>query len=738
MIRAIITKKIPCYFISPHLDDAIFSAGGLMSKLRGKVDMTIINVFTSAGVGGHTLSASTYLKQCGESDAQSLFAKRIKEDQVAAKMFGAKVINLGYQDALWRTKSKRNYALPELSAIYPTYRLHVSRGHISRHDKALMQDLSARLRAVIKEPEFYIFAPIGYGKHVDHVLVRDVVSQSFPASHVVYWSDFPYYFRDRSLDSFLSESPTKSFSVVPSGDLKLRASRAYATQFSAVVKDPKTIANPEVFYIRSEAIAKITTLDLFKSHIFGLLSHPKDYLYSYTYPVHAIVSYKAWDSKRAHLASRIIKQLLNLSPVIAPMLIGSTPLGIAGAGDIDILVPASLSDFPAISKLIKTLFGRPTHTSQSMIQWKKSVDGTMLELDLIDQNSDRYHNQKNLATILQSNLSLRNKYAQFKASYEGRSQQAYVRGQIQFFDRLVADLDQDGSFPPHLYGYDFVREHKSAHRSAYEFAIYKNDQGKEIFVKRWQGSVKSIDYYWLKNEIRSYKIIQTIVDRNQTQLSSLSLSTPTYITSFATNRSLYLLIDFVEGKELVRSSTKAKLSSITKALSYFSQLTKLASPAEKRQFLHRGGLYFALVLPFITLKAMVYHPAHFTTILKSALSITLVLPRLIFHRDLVITHRDYNDWCIKLSKATGRIYDLQLMCLADPVLENAVILLKKYHDRDFISAYVSSPHFKKSLPTQADRVRLLAYLGIMAIYDASLSRSSRLNSLDYLRSGELI
>ncbi|MBP9669939.1 PIG-L family deacetylase [Candidatus Woesebacteria bacterium] len=738
MIRHIIAKKIPCYFISPHLDDAIFSAGGLISKLRGKVDITIINVFTSAGVSGHTLSASTYLKQCGESDAQLLFVKRIKEDQVAGQMLGAKVINLGYQDALWRAKSKSNYPIPELNVIYPTYRLHVSKGRISHHDNQLMQDLSAKLRSIIKEPEFYIFAPIGYGKHVDHVLVRDVVTQSFAASRIIYWSDFPYYFRDRSIDSFLSESATKSFSVVPTGDLKLRASRAYATQFSAVVTDLNTIHNPEVYYLRAQVVAKVSHMELLKNHIFGFLNYPKDYLYSYTYPSHSIVSSVPWDSKRAQLASHIIKQLHNLAPIIAPILIGSTPLGIAGAGDIDILVPASLSDFPLISKLIKTLFGKPTHTSQSMIQWKKRGSGTMLELDLIDQNSDRFHNQKNLATILQSNSYLRNKYAQFKASYEGCSYRAYVRGQIQFFDRLVANLDQDGSFPVHLYGYDFVREHKSSHRSAYQFASYKNNQGKEIFVKRWQGNAKNLSYYWLKNEIRSYKIIQSIFDRNRAELSSLSLTTPTYITSFATSRSLYLLIDFVEGKELASFSTKSKLSSIDKALSYFSQITRLASPAEKRQLLHRCGLYFALLLPFITVKAMIYHPAHFIALLKSALSVAWVLPRLIFHKDLVITHRDYNDWCIKLDKSTGRIYDLQLMCLADPVLEHAVIILKKYHDKEFISAYFSSKHFKKSLPTQADRVRLLAYLGIMALYDASLSHSSRLNSLDYLQSGELI
>lgn len=738
MIHRIIAKKIPCYFISPHLDDAIFSAGGLMSKLRGKVDMTIINVFTSAGVGGQTLSASTYLKQCNESDAQLLFAKRIKEDQVAGQMLGAKVINLGYQDALWRTKSKSSYPIPELNAIYPTYRLHVSKGHISRHDFPLMQDLSARIKAIIKEPEFYIFAPIGYGKHVDHVLVRDVVTQSFAANRIIYWSDFPYYFRDRSIDGFLGESPTKSFNVVPTGDHKLRASRAYATQFSAVVTEPNTLYNPEVYYLRAQVVAKVSHIELLKNHIFGFLNYPKDYLYSYTYPANSIVSSVPWDSKRAKLAAHIIQQLHNLTPIITPILIGSTPLGIAGAGDIDILVPASLSDFPLLSKQIKTLLGKPTHTSQSMIQWKKRVSGTMLELDLIDQNSDRYHNQKNLATILQSSLYLKNKYAQFKASYEGCSYRAYVRGQIQFFDRLVANLDQDGNFPSHLYGYDFVKEHKSAHKSAYQFAIYKNDQGKEIFVKRWQGSVKNLSYYWLKNEIRSYKIIQTILDRNQSEFSSLTLTTPTYITSFATSRSLYLLIDFVKGQELASRSTTVKVSSIDKALAYFSQLTRLASPAEKRQLLHRGGLYFALLLPFITLKAMIHHPAHFITLLKSALSVAWVLPRLIFHKDLVITHRDYNDWCIKLDKSTGRIYDLQLMCLADPVLEHAVIILKKYHDHEFISAYFSSKHFKKLLPTQGDLVRFKAYLGIMALYDASLSRSARLNSLDYLQSGEII
>jgi len=48
IINNIIREKIPCFFISPHLDDAALSAGGLIAYLSQHTHVEVIDVFTEA------------------------------------------------------------------------------------------------------------------------------------------------------------------------------------------------------------------------------------------------------------------------------------------------------------------------------------------------------------------------------------------------------------------------------------------------------------------------------------------------------------------------------------------------------------------------------------------------------------------------------------------------------------------------------------------------------------------
>jgi hypothetical protein len=62
IIAHIIKNKIPCYFLSPHLDDAVLSAGGLISSLSGNTSVTVVNIFTTAGEK-NTLSAKKSIQK---------------------------------------------------------------------------------------------------------------------------------------------------------------------------------------------------------------------------------------------------------------------------------------------------------------------------------------------------------------------------------------------------------------------------------------------------------------------------------------------------------------------------------------------------------------------------------------------------------------------------------------------------------------------------------------------------
>lgn len=248
MIDKIIKEKIPCYFISPHLDDAVFSAGGLLSQLQGKTKTIVINVFTNAGDSYNTYSAKAYLRQCGVADPSKLFKKRINEDGIALKSLGVKVINLDHTDAMWRKFTTRRLGIAELTSNYPTYRFHVVSGRLSPFDKPLIADLAGELKKLITDKKFYVFCPVGFGNHADHLLVRQVCHDTFSSEQLLYWSDFPYYFRNPGRNTFITQNNLDEIVVGHVGKEKLKACKLYKTQFSAVITDESMVNNPEIFY----------------------------------------------------------------------------------------------------------------------------------------------------------------------------------------------------------------------------------------------------------------------------------------------------------------------------------------------------------------------------------------------------------------------------------------------------------------------------------------------------------
>ena len=106
LIKNIVKNKRNCYFVSPHLDDAALSAGGIISYLAKKTNVEVITVFTECREDKHSLSALSYIKQSGyKSDqAKQLYSLRRKEDLEAFNRLGVEVKHLGFVDALWRRK----------------------------------------------------------------------------------------------------------------------------------------------------------------------------------------------------------------------------------------------------------------------------------------------------------------------------------------------------------------------------------------------------------------------------------------------------------------------------------------------------------------------------------------------------------------------------------------------------------------------------------------------------------
>ena len=249
IIEKIKKNKTPCYFISPHLDDAVFSAGSLMQDLSNHTKVVVINVFTMPSKPPYTLSAKRFLRQCKYKDPLLLFAVRQKEDAKVLQQIGTTVINLPYEDSIWRKLQNPNLILTilgkvfaEFIHIYPIYRLHIQPGKISAHDKDLMNKITEDLTKIIN-PESFIFCPVGIGQHNDHLLVREVVVNSF--NNVIMWTDFPYILNSKTSTDV--ENYTK-ISLPTNKNIKKRLIKGYKAQVKAIFENKNIEIPDEVFY----------------------------------------------------------------------------------------------------------------------------------------------------------------------------------------------------------------------------------------------------------------------------------------------------------------------------------------------------------------------------------------------------------------------------------------------------------------------------------------------------------
>lgn len=254
-VKHIVTNYRTAVCFSPHLDDAVFSAGGLMAQLSNNMSICVVNVFTSAGDGRSTLSAKQFLKQSAVSSPEKLFEIRQREDKNSLSLINAQVLDLNYTDALWRKRERTLFplklasaVLPEAESLYPTYRYHIIKGHVHKQDQQLITELARRFRNIVPDPTTVaVFAPVGMGTHVDHCVVRDACRLAF-GRDLFYWLDFPYFQRKGATNPFAETVKLTGYTVSVDEPTKRAMCERYSSQYHIVISDKKVLKSSEQFF----------------------------------------------------------------------------------------------------------------------------------------------------------------------------------------------------------------------------------------------------------------------------------------------------------------------------------------------------------------------------------------------------------------------------------------------------------------------------------------------------------
>ena len=214
-------RQMRWIYISPHLDDAILSCGGLIwEQTRSGLPVEIWTV-TSGYPPPDTLSilAHECHAEWGTETAEQTVSTRRSEDRTASKVLGAIAYYFDILDCIYRRSSQGDWLYPDV--FVPPHSA----------EAALPDEIAALLRPRLK-PDDIVVSPLAIGRHVDHVLVREAVERL--GRPLLYYADIPYTLNHPEILEQATDGLSATFYSISNEGLRAWQDgiTAYASQIS--------------------------------------------------------------------------------------------------------------------------------------------------------------------------------------------------------------------------------------------------------------------------------------------------------------------------------------------------------------------------------------------------------------------------------------------------------------------------------------------------------------------------
>jgi LmbE family N-acetylglucosaminyl deacetylase len=170
-------------FLSPHLDDAALSSGGLIcSQCLSGMGVLVVTIFAGSPPLAELSALAAELHDRWGNPRSPVVSRR-QEDRTAMHLLGADCLHLQYLDAIYRTDGD--------SFLYTTDEELFGPPHPS--EAGLPSQIASALASIDVAEDATVFAPLAAGDHVDHQLVRDAaLALDNPSPHIVFYEDYPY------------------------------------------------------------------------------------------------------------------------------------------------------------------------------------------------------------------------------------------------------------------------------------------------------------------------------------------------------------------------------------------------------------------------------------------------------------------------------------------------------------------------------------------------------------------
>jgi LmbE family N-acetylglucosaminyl deacetylase len=224
-------------FLSPHLDDAIFSCGGLMYRqVSANEPVHVINL--CAGTPDYNqLSPFAQQYHTTWGNPPDMVALRREEDRLVLKAWGIEGIYFDTPDSIYRIMNGR--------VLYPDERALFS-DPTNDEITELPQRWEEKIVQLGFQPgETILYAPLAAGNHVDHQLGR-MLGRRFESQgwNVNYYEDFPHAEDPITLGKALSwfaERKWQEKTVLIDIRKKILAMEGYTSQIPFIFGDSQDL-----------------------------------------------------------------------------------------------------------------------------------------------------------------------------------------------------------------------------------------------------------------------------------------------------------------------------------------------------------------------------------------------------------------------------------------------------------------------------------------------------------------
>lgn len=252
-------------YLSPHLDDAILSCGGLIHQQRVTGEPVSVVTLCAGSPDYSRLSPFAQRYHVAWGNLPDLVASRRAEDKAVLGKWGVTAHHCDTPDSIYRRVDDK-VAYPDLAALFAEPHPHEL--------NALPRLWHQEVGDLLSNPaDAIVYAPLAAGNHVDHQLVRALALRLINDGwQVWFYEDFPHGESRGTLQKAQAwfgpvswQAQTISIDV----NAKIEAIRGYKTQVDFSLGDECTMVR-RVKRFTAEVACDISLLERMRRRLAGL------------------------------------------------------------------------------------------------------------------------------------------------------------------------------------------------------------------------------------------------------------------------------------------------------------------------------------------------------------------------------------------------------------------------------------------------------------------------------------